>query len=81
MNFCNHFRMIIRIQSPDGMQRVNIDQNKSNLDLYSEVEKVTFCLSYKSQYSAENSNLKILLAFEVGQIVDAILRSPKTKNF
>ena len=34
------FRMIIRIQSPDGMQRVNIDQNKSNLDLYSEVEKV-----------------------------------------
>ena len=43
MNFYDYFRMIIRIQSPDGMQRVNIDQNKSNLDLYSEVEKVTFC--------------------------------------
>ena len=73
--------MIIRIQSPDGMQRVNIDQNKSNLDLYSEVDKVIFCFSYKSYFFAVNCNLKYFLAFEVGQIVDAILRSPETKNF
>ena len=53
--------MIIRIQSPDGMQRVNIDQNKSNLDLYSEVEKVIFCynVSYESYFLLENVTLKI----------------------
>ena len=74
--------MIIRIQSPDGMQRVNIDQNKSNLDLYSEVDKVIFCYNYKSYFFfAGNCNLKYFSAFEVGHIVDAFLRSPETKNF
>jgi len=66
--------MIIRIQSPDGQHRINIDQSKTNFDLYTEAKKViniekSWTLFLDRQKSSPFTNARTKLSLKHGEML------------